>query len=234
MVTFRNANNFFFLGPHHLMSLSPISHDWGRRSPSRTSSTSESPVTCFLLMMSLPWSFVVCCWYFARVYAKILHFPMPLFDVLHVADFALSLSFPLAVNARSRPLNFWLSFSSTCVVLSLSSKLGRDVPKLFRASRLPTIGEYWAVGETARDSAEECEFRCFRFFSNSSISERILRNCSCDVGVRLRRSGRVKGDPSMNREGRLGGEDMMNVDLLRIARSDYSLGTALSILTTGK
>jgi len=44
--------------------------------------------------------------------------------------------------------------------------------------------------------------RCFRFFSMASISDSMFRRNSLDEGFRWRRSGRVRGDPSMNLDGR--------------------------------
>ena len=75
------------------------------------------------------------------------------------------------------------------------------MPKLLLDSCFPTIGD-GSVPFECSDSTEEFESRCFRFFSNSSISERMLKRSSLDVGVLCRRSGRVTAEPSMNLEGR--------------------------------
>lgn len=46
-----------------------------------------------------------------------------------------------------------------------------------------------------------------RFDSNSSISERMVKRSSLEVGVRASSSGRVSSEPSMNFEGRMGEAD---------------------------
>jgi hypothetical protein len=80
------------------------------------------------------------------------------------------------------------------------SKIGLAAPKLL----LPSAGLEGAPFEEENDSTKEVVFWCCLFFSKSSISERMLKNNSFDVGVRERRSGRVDGEPSMNFEGRRG------------------------------
>jgi hypothetical protein len=118
---------------------------------------------------------------------------------VHVPLYAVGLpSFSPVVKALSLPLNIFPIFPSSPCTLS-PSKLGRGPPKLLRYSCFATIGEGVRLG---RDSTEELESRCLRLVSKASISERMLRSSSLEVGVRCRRSGRVRGVPSMNLEGR--------------------------------
>lgn len=108
------------------------------------------------------------------------------------------------VKALSRPTNFEPFLSSNASLTT--SRLGLPTPVL----RLPSRSEKLFLGDSliglpfddTRESTEELDPRCLRFFSNSSISERMLKNSSFEVGVCWSSSGPVAGDPSMNFEGR--------------------------------
>ena len=68
-----------------------------------------------------------------------------------------------------------------------------------------------------RESSEDDEPRCWRrfFSSHLSISARMVWKSWLEVGVRCSSSGRVRGVPSTNLEGRRARFDAEGADILR-------------------